>query len=362
MLPSEKERSKACLVRVILAVFSLMFLFLAGHLELQAQFRPPARDRGSLVFSLENDVWLKQDDGYTNGVQLMWITPELSQNTGSSFLRWLAGLNRNLLGGERTAAANAGEIKPEQRRAGLSLVQGMFTPDNLSEKELIPDDRPYAGLLYASLGLVRLGALRQDSAGLAVGLVGPLSLAGAIQRWLHRTYDWTYPEGWENQLKNEPVVELWFNRLWTLVPPRISFHGLQPVVKIGVGAQAGNLLIAAAAVADLKLGFNLEPQMDTFTAAPLFNHFIAGRGTRTSVYAFLRLEGRAVARNLLLQGNTFQESHGVDIHPLYGQLSTGLAYQSQQAGLVLYFVMRTKEFIGQKYKEPYFGLTFSFNL
>ncbi|MCX8159972.1 MAG: lipid A deacylase LpxR family protein [Candidatus Saccharicenans sp.] len=360
MCPFLGKTSKCAVARV--AGACLLLLSFGLSFELQAQFRPPARDRGSFVFSLENDVLLKQDEGYTNGVQFMWITPELSQNSESSFLKWLAGLNRRLLGGAQNGPGDKGQLRLTQRRASLSLVQGMFTPDNLSEKELIPDDRPYAGLLYVSLGLVKLGQLRQDSVGLAVGVVGPLSLAGTIQRWLHRTYGWTYPEGWENQLKNEPVVELWFNRLWTLVPPRISFHGLQPVVKAGAGAQVGNLLIASSVVADLKLGFNLEPQMDTFTAAPLFNHFFAGRATRTSVYAFVRLEGRAVARNLLLQGNTFQESHGVDIHRLYGQLSTGLAYQSRQAGLLLYFVMRTREFVGQKYREPYFGLTFSFNL
>jgi len=242
-------------------------------MKLLAQFKPPARDRGSLVFSLENDVWLNQDEGYTNGVQLMWVTPELRPDSGSSFLRCLAGLNRKLLGGDSKAGEESGPGR-YQRRASLSLVQGMFTPDNLSEKELIPDDRPYAGLLYASLCLVRLSPAHQDSAGVAVGVVGPLSLAGTIQRWLHKTYGWTYPEGWENQLKNEPVLELWFNRLWTLVPPRISFHGLQPVVKAGVGAQAGNLLLASSAVADLKLGFNLEPEMDTWTAGPLFNHFL----------------------------------------------------------------------------------------
>jgi len=341
---------------VFLALFGLCFTLGAATLS-YSQPRPPAKDRGSLVFSLENDVWLKQDEGYTNGVQLMWVTPELSQDTRSPFLRRLERLNQKLLGGgenDRDVAF--------KRRASLSLVQGMFTPDNLTETHLIPDDRPYAGLLYAALGLVKLGPAHQDSAGLALGVVGPLSLAGTIQRWLHKTYGWTYPAGWENQLKNEPVLELWFNRLWILVPPRVSVHGLQPVVKVGVGAQAGNLLIASSAGLDLKLGFNLEPQLDTFTGAPLFNHFLAGRATRTSVYVFARLEGRVIARNLLLQGNTFRDSHGVDIYPLYGQFSTGLAYQSEQAGLVLYFVMRTREFIGQKYREPYFGLTFSFNL
>lgn len=335
----------------------LFLLALVGNLELGAQFRPPVRDRGSLVLSLENDVWLNQDEGYTNGVQLMWITPELSQDFRSSFLQQLARLNRKLLGGgDKNPGADF------KRLAGLSLVQGIFTPDNLTETNLIPDDRPYAGLLYAALGLVKLGSGHEDSLGLALGVVGPLSLAGAVQRWLHRTYDWTYPAGWNNQLKNEPVLELWFNHLRTLVPLRVSFQGLQPLIKAGVGVQAGNLLVSASALVDLKLGFNLEPQTDTLTAAPLFNHFLAGRATRTSVYAFARLEGRVIARNLLLQGNTFQDSHGVDIHPLYGQFCTGLTYQSKQAGLMFYLVLRSSEFIGQQYREPYFGLTFSFNL
>lgn len=331
-------------------------------MHLQAQFKPPAKDRGSLVFSLENDVWLKQDDGYTNGVQLMWITPELQPDSGSPFMRNLGKLNRKLLGDTRSSGQSENSTMLSTRRACLALVQGMFTPDNLRAKELIPDDRPYAGLLYASLAIVRLSPVQQDSAGLAVGVVGPLSLAGTVQRWLHKKYDWTYPEGWENQLKNEPVMELWYNRLWNLIPPRIYFHGFQPAVKAGLGAQVGNLLIAAAAVIDFKLGFNLKPQMDTFTAAPLFNYFFTGRANQTSVYAFVRLEGRSVVRNMLLQGNTFRESHGVEICPLNGQLSTGLAYQSSQAGIIVYFVMKTREFVGQKYRDPYIGLTFSYNL
>lgn len=348
------------LYKNIPARFGLIIFFLlglVGNLELRAQFRPPARDRGSLVLSLENDVWLKQDEGYTSGVQVMWITPELSQETRSHFLQQLAKLNRKLLGGREKGP---GEVF--KRKAGLSLVQGIFTPDDLTESNLIPDDRPYAGLLYAALGLVKLGPAHEESVGLALGVVGPLSLAGAVQRWLHRTHGWTYPAGWDNQLKNEPVLELWFNHLWTLVSPRISFNGLQPGIKAGAGVQAGNLLIASSALVDLRLGFNLEPQTDTLTAAPLFNHFLAGRANRTSVYAFARLEGRVIARNLLLQGNTFQDSHGVDIHPLYGQFSTGLAYQSEQASLMFYLVLRTREFIGQKYREPYFGLTLAFNL
>ncbi len=151
-------------ITLVSLVFLGLYLALWAVPFSYSQPRPPAKDRGSLVFSLENDVWLKQDEGYTNGVQLMWVTPELSQDTWSPFLRRLERLNRKLLGG-----GDKSQIELVKRRASLSLVQGIFTPDNLTETNLIPDDRPYAGLLYAALGLVKLGPAYQDSAGLALG-------------------------------------------------------------------------------------------------------------------------------------------------------------------------------------------------
>ncbi|MGB9893653.1 MAG: lipid A deacylase LpxR family protein [Candidatus Saccharicenans sp.] len=346
----------------ISSILFFLLLGFTGFTLLFAQFNPPKKDRGSFSFSLENDVWINQDDGYTNGVQLMWVSPALEDNNQSSFLHFLRQLNLKFLGPVKAASRLNPKIDEEERRASLSLIQAMFTPDCLTEKELIPDDRPYAGLLYASLGLVKLSQRKQDSIGFSAGVVGPWSLAGTIQRWLHKTYGWTYPEGWENQLKNEPILEIWFSRLWTLISPRVPSHGLKTMIKAGTGGQVGNLMTAVQAVLDIKLGLNLKPQMETFTSAPFFNQLLTDRASRTSVYAFLRLEGRAVARNLLLEGNTFQSSPKVEINHLYGQLTAGLAYQSKQAAVLFYWVIPTREFVGQKYRDPYFGLTFSINL
>jgi hypothetical protein len=121
-------------------------------------------------------------------------------------------------------------------------------------------------------------------------------------------------------------------------------------------------MTSAEAIIDFRLGFNLESQRETFISSPLFGHLFTGRASQTSVQAFIRLEGRALARNLLLEGNTFGSSHGVDIHRLYGQMSAGLSFQTNLAGILSYFVLRTKEFCGQKYHDPFVGLTFSFNL
>lgn len=357
ILRSRSIEKHFCGLMIFIAVF-----LLAGSPWLRAQFTTSDRQKGSLAFSLENDVWLNQDDGYTNGLQFMWVSPVLSLETDSSFLRYLYKLNLKFLGPGSNSQVEDSKIKKDERRANLSLAQGMFTPESLTETELIPGDRPYAGLLYVSLGLLRMNQRRQDSIGLAAGVVGPLSLADTFQRWLHQTYGWTYPEGWENQLKNEPVIQLWFNRLWTVKSPVESSSGLKPVLKAGVGGRVGNLMTAAEAIIDFRLGFNLEPLRDAYTPSPLFGHLFTDRTSRTSVQAFIRLEGRVLGRNLLLEGNTFRSSHGVDIHRLYGQMSAGLSVQTHLAGILGYFVLRTKEFHGQKYHDPFVGLTFSFNL
>ncbi|MBC7361430.1 MAG: lipid A deacylase LpxR family protein [Candidatus Aminicenantes bacterium] len=345
----------------------LFFLFLLGlngqliavHLD---EYPSRAKGKGSFVFNLENDVWFTQDEGYTNGIGFSWISPELDKKSKSPFIRFLYCLNLRFLGSEEREEVGSGPGSACRRWGVFSLAQGMFTPADLTRKEIIPYDRPYAGLLYAGLTLVKSTGRSQDSLGLASGLVGPHSYAGALQRWLHKTYGWTYPQGWENQLKDEPILEIWFNRFWTLVARRKAASGWSPAVKAGVGGELGNLMTAVEAVLDLRFGFNLHPEADSFSWAPLFGQLDLAEATRTSVYAFLRFEGKVVARNLLLEGSTFADGHGVELNHFYGQLISGLVYRSAEATLSFYWVLRTKEFKGQRYFDPYCGLTFGFNL
>ncbi|MBC7364845.1 MAG: DUF2219 family protein, partial [Candidatus Aminicenantes bacterium] len=79
----------------------LVFLIInfAGGLSF-CQFNPPVKDGGIFNFNLENDVWLKQDDGYTNGLLLGWISPQLDGEKHSHFLRFFYWLNAWILKGD----------------------------------------------------------------------------------------------------------------------------------------------------------------------------------------------------------------------------------------------------------------------
>lgn len=354
------SRLKAVITLLILCQ-ALSWRLLAGQPH---EFPAGPAGRGSLVFNFGNDTWLNRDDGYTNGLGLSWVSPQLDKKSESAWLRFLYSLNTRLLGNsEKNRRLNPLSAEAASERwAVLSIVQGMFTPADLTREDLISDDRPYAGLLYAGLTFVRNSERKQSVAGAGLGVVGPFSLAEAAQKWLHRTYGWTDPQGWGNQLKNELVLDIWLNRFWTLAGPGKKESGWQPAVKAGFGGQLGNLTTCLEAILDFRFGLNLEAERDAVFSAPLFTQLFLPGNEKTTIYGFCRLSGQVLVRNLLIEGNTFSSSHGQQLHHFYGQLISGLVYHSYQAAVTFYLVVRTKEFKNQKYFDPYCGLSLSFAL
>ena len=61
-------------------------------------------------------------------------------------------------------------------------------------------------------------------------------------------------------------------------------------------------------------------------------------------YLFAGVEGRAVARNIFLDGNTFRDSRSVDKEPLVGDLQFGFALTWSDVRLGYTHVLRTREF------------------
>jgi hypothetical protein len=62
---------------------------------------------------------------------------------------------------------------------------------------------------------------------------------------------------------------------------------------------------------------------------------------------FTRVEGRAVAHNIFLDGNTFGSSASVDRRVLVADVSVGASVNYGNTKLTYALVYRTKEFYGQ---------------
>jgi len=259
-------------------------------------------------------------------------------------------------------------------RATYALGLTAFTPDDLDESALIEDDQPYAGWLYFGFGLEREVARTSDHLGyldhleLQLGVIGPLSGAEQIQRFGHDLLNATDPQGWGNQLDNEPGINLFYSRQWTGAKnvnllsganvPDLSFD-LTPEL----GLALGNVHIFAGGGLTVRLGSFLPDDH----GPPVIRPSLPGsddfpKQDGFSSYVFGSLEGRVIGRNIFLDGNSYpDEGPSVDKELVVGEARLGLALTYDDVRLAYTQVYRTREFEGEE-RQTYCSLSLSFRL
>jgi len=243
----------------------------------------------------------------------------------------------------------------------FSLGQSIFTPDDITRRDLIPDERPYAGWLYAGVGLTWVGAKAFDSLDLDIGVVGPHSFAEDVQKTWHTWFGFPRPEGWNNQLRDEPGVVLTYEHKWRKFHDFQTF-GLDGDVTPHIGASLGNVLTQAAAGLTVRIGSDLKNNFDY--GPPRIRPSLPGSDyfenrTGWSWYVFAGVEGRGVLRNIFLDGNSFRDSHSVDKKPFVGDVQAGIAVIVGPARLAYTHILRTKEFDGQHNADQFGALSLS---
>lgn len=303
---------------------------------------------------LENDLFTDSgDDQYTHGTRISWMSPE------------------NALPAEITGAVNLapGIDAGSAKRWSLSLGQNMYTPDDLTRDPPDPTDRPYAGWLYASVGIVADTGKSLDNLELSLGVVGPAALAGDAQDYVHRVIGATDPQGWEHQLGNEPGIVLFYEKkirsILTLTDAQIGVDGLTGALgQSGLAVDAtphagvalGNVFTHAEAGLMLRFGRDLPQDYGPPRIRPSLpgsDFFEPHRDF--GWYLFAGAAGRAVARNIFLDGNSFDaDSPQVARRNLVGDAQMGLSVTFGDVRLSFTQIFRTKEFDGQG-KPDQFG-------
>jgi len=247
-------------------------------------------------------------------------------------------------------------------RYGFFAGQSMFTPEDLSLAFPDPEDRPYGGWLFIGGRLYRQAGNVLDRAQVTVGVVGPGSGADAIQRWWHALH-WfggVPPEGWHSQIKDEPGFVLTEQRLWRvpLVASSIDAE-LLPEANVSIG----NIFTYAGVGATFRIGRHLNadwgpPRIEPALEGSDFVDFKRFDGV--AWYVFAGIEGRAVARNIFLDGNTFQHSANIAKEPFVGDLDLGAGIVWRVVRLNATYVVRTNEFKTQHGDDKFFSFSLSF--
>ena len=230
----------------------------------------------------------------------------------------------------------------------FTIGQEIYTPKDTRTvgRPLYPNDRPYAGYLYASWGLTTTdptGARRLTSS-LTLGMIGPASGAAEVQEELHRFLGQFVPVGWGEQIKNDPVIS-YHVRYDVRAIPRFS----SAVDIIGdIDATFGSLTNAAGMGGTVRLGlFN-----DCFQNPTGLYSGAGGTATRkVQCYAFIRVGFRGVLDNGLMQGGWLNGSKNyyalpaVELQHFYGQTDVGGVIAGKNVQFTFTQHVRTAEFV-----------------
>ncbi len=319
------------------------FLAWAGPAAAQAApDAPPAAAKEKRGFSIlfENDLFYKADHDYTNGTELSYTTaPEDTPD-------W---------------ALEAAYLFPFFTTDGVvrtryALGQAMFTPSDITLVNPPLSDRPYAGFLFGAVGVVGDDGSHLDQVQGTIGLIGPAALGQEIQKFIHASVQGRKPRGWHYQLRDEVGVVIQYERTLKWVKHHQVWDSLNLAIDAEphFGGAVGNVWDYLNAGFMTRIGFNLPNDYGPMRIQPsmpgsdYFEPTAAFGG-----YLFAGVEGRAIARNLFLDGNSFAASRSVSKFNLVGDLAFGAAVTFDWARLAFTHVIRTREYKTQKGDDQY---------
>jgi len=291
----------------------------------------------------ENDTFGGSDRFYTDGISLSLA------HTGHS---WLDPVMDRLPWGDG------------RRTVSYELGQIMVTPSDTTLRVPDPNDRPYAGLLFAAVSLHVEKDHSYHGLKFITGVVGPWSMAEETQKLVHDIVDSSRPQGWDYQLRNEPILNFVYEyrRKYELLGNQDSFSvEALPILN----AMLGNVLIQGQAGGQLRLGYRIPDDFGT-TLMRGMAHLPPPRSLHTphdpkwGVYWFGGVNANLVGRDITLDGNTWRDSRHVDKEWFVPAAEVGMAVYWRRFQAAFTYVFWGKEFKGQSNYSEFGALTLSY--
>ncbi len=336
------SRAKA-LIAAVVALGAL------GVSEAPAQAQTPAQieaqDTGRFTILEENDsIYFNSDKHYTQGLRLSYLFPTVGPTSAWNGPFGFFGSFLPIFRDE------PGRI----RRYSMSFGQNLYTPKDINRNPPDPRDRPYAGWAYLGLNLMQENHGSQlENFELQLGAIGPGALGKQTQNTFHGLIGAGNANGWGNQLQNEPGILVSYDRSFRI--PIIGDNtGLDIVPEAGL--TLGNVFTYGEAGLLLRIGTNLKADYGPVRIRPglsgsdYFNP--AAMDGNLGFYVFAGVQGRAVAHNVFLDGNTFRQSPHVSREPFVGDMEAGFSvFWANSLKLDFMALRRTIEFAGQSHPD-----------
>jgi lipid A 3-O-deacylase len=312
---------------------------------------------GSLTAYTENDKYFAgTDEHYTNGFKFTALSTDLRSFHGDEIPAPVRAMSRML-----------GNLLTDDLpyKLGLSVGQNIYTPQNTATSAPIPTDRPYAAWLYLGVAFQVYhppaeigGVTRLDVFEITAGTVGPAALGRQVQNGFHDLIDAEHAEGWDNQIHNEPGLNLVYERKYRISTEHARTGWGADFIP-HAGFSLGNIFTYANAGFEVRAGYRLP--------ADFGSNLIRASGDSNSlrrppfnIFLFAATDGRAVARDITLDGNSFRDSPSIDKEPFVADLYAGIGLGTRHWQLTYAQAYRTIEFKGQPDRSVFGSISLSF--
>jgi len=349
----------------------------------------PLKSERSTSVTWENDSLEpspQSDEYYTQGMQLAYTfeVPDSASGQANPQNWSLAHRALEHLGStlcrHRLGALEGADSRPSYRSESLIFGQHMFTPGDIGLRRPYKDDRPYAAWLYVGTRLESIVA--SDSYAwtheweIQAGTVGPPAQGEWVQSHFHRLIGARRPQGWSYQIPAEPGLFVSYRVTGRNKPlgGKIIAADFLPYGQIALG----NIQTYAEGGLKFRVGRNLGDPLHTLsptfaaqderqdnqrsfaatgqhiptTAPPDWLDTDSGEYCLAGLGAFsikecsinLGVSGRAVARNIFLDGTWFSDSPSVHKEPGYYDVYAGFRLRWSGFMLDYEFTRRSREF------------------
>ncbi len=308
--------------------------------------------RGTWTFIVENDVFANTDRDYTSGLRGSYVSPPDSLDDG------LHGAIARTLFGAREG---------DQIRYGLAIGQSIFTPEDTRVENPPSDQHPYAGWLYGEYSVFAQdqgSAFLGSTAGLTIGavqigIVGPHAYGEEVQNNFHELIRSYEVRGWDNQLNDEVAFAVLLERQERFWLDQ-DLLGQQLDIIPNYGVTLGTLRTDAKIGATLRFGNDLRSDF----GPPRIRPAVGGSGFFEATgdfawYLFAGAEGRAVARDIFLDGNTYQDSASVDKKVFVAEAQAGLVTTFDDVRIAYTAVVRSPQYDSQNESQIFGSISLS---
>lgn len=334
-------------MRLFVFCTAVLFLFTPALYASESNIKPYPHHK--IYILSDNDAYFNpySDKYYSAGQRIGYTSKEFDfHNDNESRFQWLGKVS----------------LYPKNNLTSFSINinQEIYTPEDKSYT-VSEDDHPYAGGLYLSFFINQRRKYTLERIGISLGTVGEYSFAKEVQDAIHESVNKGYNKKlpWVNPVGNEFIANFHYSytgKIPMFQSKIISMH-LMPSASLSLGNDITYLDFNSR----LLIGHNID---NTF--GPLkINSGVDALGSFSdefSIYVYGGLGYRVTARNIYIQGNTWEDPFRHKLEPFTYYFEGGISLSCRYFEISYGITHKSKEYKYQPKNHTFGTILVSFSI